>query len=77
MVAYLLSETGVSGGVWKTSHMDIGVEGIHHVSVVAKLSTSWNGTVAFTNVVLEEGKACHEGAVLCTSHPFLALKGDV
>lgn len=62
VLGYLLSETGDSGGVWKTSHMELSMEGDRRVAVIAKVSNDWDGTMAFTNVVLEEG-LCSEGAL--------------
>ncbi len=63
LLGYLLSEKGDNGGVWKTSRMEISMVGNHHVGVIGRVSNDWSGTMAFTNIVLEEG-SCSEGAVL-------------
>lgn len=63
MMGYLLSDRGGTGGVWKTSFMEISAEGNHRVAVKAHVNADWDGLMAFTNVLLEDHQ-CTEGVIL-------------
>ena len=63
LMGYLLSERGDSGGVWKTTSMEISVKGNHRVGVIAQINAKWNGTLAFTNTRLEQGQCTTDGNI--------------